>query len=84
MRTFLSPILSPKNNLKLPSRLRATLVFMLVLPRARAQPLRPAVFAPVRDTVLYCALIYPCARSRATVVILCDYITNPLLLSIPQ
>ena len=25
-------------------------------PRARAQPLRPAVLAPARDTVLYCAL----------------------------
>ena len=25
------------------------------MPRARAQPLRPAVLAPARDSVLYCA-----------------------------
>ena len=68
MRLCLSPVLSPKNNLKLPSRACATLCFMHVLPRAHARPLRPAVFAPVCDTVLYCALTYPCARSRATCV----------------
>ena len=62
-------------------------------------PIRIFPLAPARDTVLYCALaclaracatwssvlnwgVY--ARSRATVVNLCDYITNQLLSSIPQ
>ena len=65
MWSFLSPILSPKNNLKLPSRACATLCFMRVLPRAHARPSRLAVLTPARDTVLYCTLAC-LARACAT------------------
>ena len=73
-----------------PSRPRVTLRFTCVVPRARAQPLRPAVLAPALDTVLYCARAC-IARARrdhlcwigglrvrlcATVVILCECIAD--------
>ena len=63
--------------------LLATVRFMRVLHRARAQPLRPAVLAPAHDTVLYCALACFAhvdhlrlskglhARSRATLGFMC-------------